>query len=132
MLFPSSVIALLVVGAVPSLATPAQVVRGLRARVPTAEEAKLNARSLYPLVGRKDKKDGAIATTTITSTASASAATTGAATSGTVVSVLQVGEEGSQKIRTSGVFGSPNSVQGGFVFTKLIMPSNVSPVLTIE
>jgi hypothetical protein len=62
MLFPSSAIALLAVGAVPSFAIPAQVFGDLRARIQIVEVDALDARNPYSLVERQDKKNGAAVT----------------------------------------------------------------------
>lgn len=51
-----------------------------------------------------------------------------AAANGTAAQVLAVSEEFKEGVvRTVGVFGSANPVQGGNLFTKMKLPANVSP-----
>ncbi|KAH8883748.1 hypothetical protein GQ53DRAFT_882224 [Thozetella sp. PMI_491] len=126
----SYTIAVLALGVSPSFSLPAPAVGGPRVRSLAVAGTALDARDFVPIVKRK-KKDAAATSAAATSaeTASTAAASTAAATAvATSVAsslVVKVGEEESEKIKTNGFFGSANPVQGGNVFIKLIMPTNV-------
>jgi hypothetical protein len=107
-------------GAAPSFSSPMLAVGNLQATRQVPRDTSLQPKHFAPIVARKKKAAESASAAPATATPAAPAA------GGATIKLVKIGEEGSQKIKTNGFFGTPNTVVGGFVFTKVLLPTNVS------
>ncbi|KAK8917135.1 hypothetical protein H634G_09252 [Metarhizium anisopliae BRIP 53293] len=127
--FMPSIAVVLVFGTGSSFSWPTLAVGGPLANVPTFEDADFDTNTVIKILGQK-KKNAAKSPTYPTPITKAPAIITSTPSSNNTV--LRIKGENNKKIKTNGFFGSPNSVQGGFLFTKINMPSNAVGNLEVE